>query len=245
MVSSRTKAKQKKFIFGQSFLFVLVAFFAGYILLQSPIFIIDRILVTGNKELSETEILQSSGLVTGLNIFKADLHSASAEVNLLPMVKDVSMHRNYPSQIMIEVVEREPLALIMVQDYFVELDEQGYYLRQGNISTKGLPIITGIQLEEPALGQKITEDKLNIALQVIQEINLELRENLSEVHINKVNLITLYTLDGIECRLGSQENISTKGNTLLQVIKELKEGNKQIEYIDFSNANLPVVKYKD
>ncbi len=237
--------KKKKFIFWQSFFFIFVMLLAGYVLLQSPFFIITKITVEGNNKVTAGEIVQMSGLVTGLNIFKADLPTASAKVKVLPMIKEVNIIRDFPDTIVIKVVERKPVVLVVIDDNFVELDAEGYYLRQGNVAATGLPVVTGVQLQAAGPGKKVTGKSLNAALQVVQALTGQLRDNLSEVHVNNVGLVTLYTLDGIECRLGTAEDAAIKGDYFLQVIEDLQEGNKNIEYVDFSIINSPVVKYKD
>ncbi len=237
--------KKKKFIFWQSFFFIFIMFLAGYVLLQSSIFTITKIAVQGNNKLTAGEIVQVSGIVTGMNIFKADLQTAFARVKVLPMIKEVKINRDFPDTIVIEIVERKPVALVAVDGHFVELDAEGYYLRTGSVAANGLPVVTGVQVQAVGPGKKVTGKRLDIALQVVQELNDELLNNLSEVHVDNVGLVTLYTLDGIECRLGTPENVGTKGDYFIQVIKELQEGNKSIKYVDFSIINSPVVKYKD
>ncbi len=241
----RAVGKKKKFIFWQSFFFIFIMFMASYVLLQSPIFTITKITVQGNNKLIREEVVQVSGIVTGMNIFKADMQTASARVKVLPMIKEVKIDRDFPDTIVIKIVERKSVALVAVDEHFVELDAEGYYLRTGSVAANGLPVITGVHVQAVGPGKKVTGKRLDIALQVVQELNDELRNNLSEVHVDNVGLVTLYTLDGIKCRLGTPENIVTKGDYFLQVIQELQEGNKSIEYVDFSIINSPVVKYKN
>ncbi|WP_347488326.1 FtsQ-type POTRA domain-containing protein [Desulfoscipio sp. XC116] len=247
MVAGPVRAvhKKKKFILWQSFFLIFIVLLAAYILLQSPIFTISKIIVQGNNKVTAGEIVQVSGIVTGMNIFKADLHTASAKVNVLPMIKGVNIIRNFPDNIIIKVVERVPVALVVVDGKFVELDAEGYYLRAGSAAATGLPVVTGINVQAAGPGKKVKGKELDVALRVVQELGVQLRNSLSEVHVGNVGLITLYTLEGIECQLGMPENVAVKGNYFLQVIKELQAGDKNIEYVDFSIVNSPVVKYKD
>jgi len=237
--------KKKKFIFWQSFFFIFIMLLASYVLLQSPIFTISKISVQGNNNLAAGEIVQVSGVVTSLNIFKADLQTASERVKVLPMIKEVNIIRDFPDTIVIKVVEREPVVLVIVDGNFVELDAEGYYLRKGSVSAAGLPVVTGVQVFSGGPGEKVTGKRLDVALRVVQELSSPLRDSLSEVHVDNVGLVTLYTLNGIECRLGKPGNVGTKGDYFLQVINELQNVNKNIEYVDFSIINSPVVKYAD
>lgn len=237
--------KYKGFLLWQSFFFVLALFLAIYILFRSPLFIIDRVIVQGHSLLNESEIVRASGIVTGLNIFQADLQTATAKIEALPIIKDVRVDRRFPSTIVIKVVERVPVALVVHDGRFVELDEQGYYLRQGRAGTTGLPVITGIVVQKASPGRPVEGNRLDTALQVMLELPAELRSSLSEVHLGQDQGVVLYTLEGVECQLGLPDQVNQKGDYFLQVQRELEEKGKIIEYVDFSVINSPVVKYKN
>lgn len=239
------RVKKKRFIFWQSFFFIFLVLMAAYVLLQSPVFTINRISVSGNNTLAAREIIKVSGIVTGMNIFKVDLKTATEKIQVLPMVKEVNTIRKLPNTILIKVEERVPVALVVGNGRFIELDAQAYYLREGSAATSGLPVITDMQVQVPGPGQPVKGEGLQTALQVVQELPDKLRNQLSEVHISDNDMVILYTLDGIQCRLGLPEDIVTKGNYFLQVQNELQNEQKTIEYVDFSYVGSPVVKYKD
>lgn len=239
------RTKKKKFIFWQSFFFIFIVLMAAYVLLQSPIFNISKIIVRGNSSLTAGELIKVSGIVTGMNIFKADLQIAAEKVRVLPVVKDVSITRKLPGDVIIEVEERVSAALVVADGRFLELDTEGYYLREGSAAASGLPVITGITVQVAEPGQLVKGEGLKTALRVVRELPAGLRKELSEVHIGEDGMVTLYTLDGIQCRLGLPEDVAVKGSYFLQVQQELQDGHKSIEYVDFSFVGSPVVKYKD
>jgi len=236
---------KKKAIFWQSFFFVFVVLLAAYVLLQSPLFLIKNVDVRGNSLLTASEVARISGIVTDENIFKADLKTGVDRVKTLPLVKDVDIVRKYPGTVVITVQERVPVALVVVDGNFVELDHSGYYLRQGKAGTTGLPVITGVPVESASPGRLVQGKGLDIALKVVESIPAELCADLSEVHVAGDGCVTLYTLDGVECRLGLPEELDSKGSYILQVLENLRNQNAQtIEYVDFSIISSPVVKYK-
>lgn len=236
--------KHKGFILWQSFFFVLALLLAFYILFRSPLFIIDRVVVQGHGLLKESEIVRASGIVTGLNIFQADLQSATSKIQSMPVIKEVQVERILPGTIAVKVVERVPVALVVHDGRFLELDEQGHYLRQGQAGTAGLPVLTGIVVQKASPGRPVAATHLDLALQVVQELPPTLRAKLSEVHLGQDRRVVLYTMDGVECQLGLPDEIYQKGDYFLQVQRELGEKGKVIEYVDFSVLNSPVVKYK-
>lgn len=238
-------AKQRS-IYWQSFFFIFVVLLAAYVLFQSPFFLITNIEVRGNSMLTASEITEVSGIVTGVNIFKADLKTAMDRVKMLPLVKNVEAGRKYPGTVVIMVQERTPVALVVVERDFVELDADGYYLRRGKISAAGLPVITGVPVKSAGPGKRVEGSGLDTALQVVEQLPAGLCEVLSEVHVAGDGRVTLYTMDGVECRLGLPENVDSKGSYILQVLDNLRNQNaKSIEYVDFSIISSPVVKYRE
>ncbi|SFG28780.1 cell division protein FtsQ [Desulfotomaculum arcticum] len=236
---------KKRYIFWQSFFFIFIVLLAAYVLLQSPIFTISNIYVLGNNSLSAGDVIKVSGIVTGMNIFKADLNAAAGKIMAIPMVKDAQTIRKFPHTVVIEISERSPVALVLLEGRFVEVDAEGVYLRQGKAGTTGLPVITGGKLQVSGPGKPVQGTEFEKALKVVGQLPVELRQNLSEVNVGGDERVTLYTIEGTECKLGFAEDAGKKGNYILQVLQELKEQGKKIEYVDFSIANSPVVKYRN
>lgn len=235
---------KRRAIFWQSFFFVLIILLAVYVLLQSPLFLIKKIDVRGNSLLTSGELAGISGIETGVNIFKADLKKSEERVKTLPLVKDTDITRHYPGTVVITVHERIPVAMVTADGNFVELDNAGYYLRQGKVSAAGLPVITGVPVQSAGPGRPVEGKGLATALGVVESIPAELCAVLSEVHMAGNGSVVLYTLDGVECRLGLPKELGTKGDYILQVLENLRKQNARIEYVDFSIISSPVVKYK-
>lgn len=241
---ARTGGK-KRVVLWQSFFFVLIVLMAAYVLFKTPVFNITGITVQGNKLLTAGEITRASGLVTGMNIFRADLKTATGRIKSLPVIKEVKITRRLPGTVLVQVKERVPVALVVAGGRFVELDAEGYYLREGSAGTTGLPVITGFQVQAPGPGRPVKGAGMATALKVVRELPGALRSMLSEVHVDRDGRVTFYTLDGIECRLGLNGDVSQKGDYFLQVLKELKKKGKNIEYVDFTILSSPVVKYSN
>jgi cell division protein FtsQ len=241
---ARTGGK-KRVILWQSLFFIFILLMAAYVLFKSPVFNIGKIIVQGNNLLTAGEIVRVSGIVTGMNIFQADLKTAAGRIRSLPVIKEVKVDRRFPGTVLIEVTERVPVALVVTGGRFVELDAEGYYLREGSAGATGLPVITGMRVQAAGPGRPVKGAGIDTALRVVRELPGALRSVLSEVHVGGDGRVTLYTLEGIECRLGLPGDVYQKGNYFLQVLKELKEKGKNIEYVDFSILSSPVVKYRN
>ncbi|MBM7855217.1 cell division protein FtsQ [Desulfohalotomaculum tongense] len=241
MTGVRPLEKRSKPNFLQGVFFILLVCLTVYVLLQSPIFNIRKIEIVGRNQISREKLVKLSGVVLGSNIFKVDLHSGEEKISLLPAVKEVKIKRRFPSTVVISITEREPMALLAAPGGFIELDKEGIYLRQGEFNKLFLPVITGCRVKEIEPGEKVTEKTVITALEVIDKLPPELTNQLSEVHVDN-NKVTIYTIDGVQGRLGLPENIYRKGDVFLQVLNQMHDG-KKIEYIDLTSFKSPVVKY--
>lgn len=235
--------KRRRYNLWQSVFFVFLVLLALYILLRSPIFEVRGVTVEGNHYLAAEKILSVSGINTGENIFKINLQEASERLRIIPMLKSVELERRMPSNVLIKVTERSPVALFPTSDGFIQVDAEGVYLQKGSPSDRNLPVVTGIKYIVPSPGRPLKGEGLDTALQVVRELPAVLLPQLSEVNVNDQGSICLYTMDGVQCRLGPPGDVSEKGIVLSRVLEELKAKNKKIEYVDLSYVGSPVVKY--
>lgn len=235
-------ARERKNIW-RGFLFVFLFLTGVYILFKSPLFEVKKIEVQGNNQLAKNEIIKASGLYKGVNIFKISVKEARANLSAIPVLKEVIIRRDLPSTISIVVKERQAFALLPVENGFVEIDEQGVFIRKSNKIREGLPVLTGMQFAAATPGEKIAGQELDKVLKAVGELPPSLVVRLSEIHFSDGALV-LYTAGGVQCRLGSLRGTAEKGKILLQVLDELKGKNKVIEYVDLSFVGSPVVKYK-
>lgn len=243
MTEKERVKKNRRYNLWESVFFLLIVLLALYILLRSPLFEVQDVAVTGNQYLKAEKIVSVSGISIGENIFKINLHNAAEKLKIIPMLKSAEMDRELPSRVVIRVVERRPLALLPAGEGFVQVDGDGVYLQRGSPSDLNLPVITGVKASIPPPGKPIEAEGLSSALLVIEKMPPVLIPQLSEVNIGPQGDVVLYTMDGVQCRLGGTEDLAEKGLVLSQVLDELKTKGKKIEYIDLSYVGTPVVKY--
>ncbi|AQS60491.1 cell division protein FtsQ [Desulforamulus ferrireducens] len=238
----RTGAPRKKNHLVQSVFFILLVAVAAYVILQSPIFEIREFVVTGNRQLPKEDLIKYSGLNYGANLFKVNLSDAEEKLSLVPLVKKATMERVLPDKIVINVVERKAVALVPWENSFIKVDSDGVYLQKGQIAS-ALPIITGLQIKANGPGKKIDSEHLPVALNALTQLPRTLVMNLSEININEAGQIYLYTIDGVQGRMGLPTDLPYKANVFQQVISSIEQPGDEIEYVDLSNPKVPVVKY--
>jgi len=225
---------------GGSIFFILLLLLVVYILICSSFFEIQKVEVKGNIFYTTEKIKSLAAIDLHKNIFKVDLTAASSRIKKLPMIREAEVKRELPSGVLISIVEREPVAFLFTAPNFILIDEEGVYCRKGKISEADLPVVTGFSVHVPSEGQAIQNQFLTVALDVVKSLPQGLSGTLSEINVDKNKKITIYTLDGIRCRMGFPDNISRKGDVLGQVLDKLED--REIDYIDLSSADCPVIK---
>ncbi|MHB9095123.1 MAG: cell division protein FtsQ/DivIB [Eubacteriales bacterium] len=233
--------KKRRWHIIQSLFFIFVLFLAVFFFLQSSFFRVKDIQIQGNKQLPREEVAALTGLVKGVNIFKANLKEAQNRVALHPIIKQVDISRILPATIVINLTERKPIGLIANPGHFISVSDDGYYLsRVNNLSSLNLPIITGVKILESDPGQELTDEKLKAALDYLLAMPLNIRAAVSEINVSDLNNIRIFTIDKAEVRLGDTGRINDKIKLYREVIGQKYQS--RIQYIDISYRGNPVVK---
>lgn len=224
-------------------LFILVS--VGLVFfLHSGFFSIQEIKVNGLTNVPEGEIRKFAGQVQGQNIFLFDKSVLSRRIKLHPLVLEVSFQRKLPGTLIIQISERTPAALILVPKGVIEVDSQGVFLRRlESWPNNDNPVIDGIEIPESAgPGQNISNPALTSALLLLSQAPSALLPLIGEVHINKIEQITLYLTSGVEVRLGKADNWQTKLAALFQLLNDESYQSFQhgVRYIDYTAAK-PVI----
>ncbi|MCQ2559799.1 MAG: cell division protein FtsQ, partial [Clostridia bacterium] len=138
-----------------------------------------------------------------------------------------------------------PLALLGTHNKCVQSDAEGVYLGVGSYGDLGLPLINNQEITLGKPGEKIQGKNLDKILTGVAQIPSELREKISEINYTDEEGFVFYTLDGIQCRIGFPEDMSKKGQALLDILSNLQNQGHKVVYINMSYVGNPVVKYEE
>jgi len=251
---ARTKEKKKK---KSPFLKFLLSFFllgllgiGGYYFLSLPIWKIQEVVVTGTKILSAEEIRSLSGIPYGENLFWADFTHAQKNLEKISAIEKFNFYRIPPGTVLIKIKEREPIAVVILENKSAVVDREGYLLNRSpkislSISNlEELPVISGISTYE-----LIGEEKINPRVAyLLPNLILELSRSLGshKIHLELGNFENMSFLldDLLRVKIGRDENLSEKIEILKGLLKELAGRWGQVEYVDVRFPNNPVVKYR-
>jgi len=94
-------------------------------LMSSEHFAVSEVNIVGNRQLSSAEVLNLSGISRGMNILEVSLADMSQSLRGNPWIENVTVRRQLPDQISIEVQEREPLFWVQQAGTMYYADRNG------------------------------------------------------------------------------------------------------------------------
>ena len=165
-----------------------------------------------------------------------------------PYVKAARVSKQYPSEIRIEIIEREPIAIVNI-DPMVFLDEGGFVLPDlGNLNNHDLPIMSNFNsdIELYPYGGKAMSVKVIECISFLSKLRNQykrLYDNLSEIKISSNNEIELILADQPTNIYLGNENINSRINILKEFEKELNPNTiSRFSYIDIRYDNQVIAK---
>ncbi|MFB3071969.1 MAG: cell division protein FtsQ/DivIB [bacterium] len=220
---------------------------------SSPLFLASDVEVRGLKNLEREGLLKRTGLEPAPNLLALDLSEATSRLLAEPWVERVKLERHLPSRLIVEVVEREAVAVVRAPGRSgaveVLVDGEGMVLRAAKADDRlRFPVLVGAQGPAPNPGIRFADPKVASGLAVLQAtegLPLMGRRSLAVVDCTYTGRIVLKGR-------GSQAVVAVRGGDLERkfarlktLAVELKRRHGNIRYIDLSFDRLVIVKGGD
>ncbi|WP_022664419.1 cell division protein FtsQ/DivIB [Desulfospira joergensenii] len=128
----------------------LGAILAHDLVTQSPLFLVKKILISGDQRVVKNEILKLAALEEPCNIFKVNLNIMEKQIASHPWIARASVRRSLFSTLIIRVDEETPLAIVNVENMArILINTQGRPFKEYDPETdqvESLPVISGVDL---------------------------------------------------------------------------------------------------
>lgn len=216
------------------------------ILLTSPLLEIEHVDVLGVNRISKEDVISLSGITAGDNLFSVDKRLLTRRLKKEPWIDTVAIKRRLPDKLVIEIEERQPIAIINMDDLYL-VDIKGVVFKG---LSKGeavdLPIITGFSMDE--LDKVEASGLLFMAFDLLEILSKERVlgiNDISEINIDKNYGLAIYTLkEGIKIDMGNSD-FEEKLERLERLIS-IRNGNfTGVEYIDMNNPRGIIVRMSE
>ena len=177
-------------------------------LLTTQRFAVATIEVRGISRVGPDQILAVAAIQHGTNIFKLDTMGVIDRVESLPEVRRADVVRELPNRVVISVEERRPFTLVH-GGRLHWMDEEGRLLGASpEAVAPPMPVISGLSADELASMRTAPGPKARAAIGVIRALLRSgngLTAEISEIDMSRREGPVLYTVDGVEVRLGSED----------------------------------------
>jgi len=217
-------------------------------LLTSPRVAVAQLEMRGLSRHGEEEVRAAAGIEAGENLFRLDPEAVAHRLERLPWVKRAQVIRSLPNQVILLIEERQPFTLAVGAGRLYWLDEEGAVLGpEPRAVAPALPLIAGIMGEDQADGRAVSVERTRMGVALLRTIlrtGSQLATRLSEIDVGRTDEgPVLYTVDGIELRLGSEWGEERLGR-LEAVLAQLQAQQEPVASIDFRFRDQVVLKLK-
>lgn len=257
--SGRTKRKRILrdafgWVFGLSLVLVAVPLLSAafahsyYALLESNWPQIKEIEITNIKHLQRDDVLNSMGIPRGTNLFNVRAVQLADRLESLPWVRFAVVRIDLSGRIVVDITEREPLAVVHTSDFFL-LDSEGkLFLPAQPAEYSDLLLVTGVADSDLEDGRYLRDEPFGALKDLLQALE-RVRDwfpprHISECHWQKTRGFTLYTTQGgipIQLGLGDFNEKLARLNRIFAVLMD-RQCLDEVKRIDVDYPNRAYVE---
>jgi cell division protein FtsQ len=194
---------------------LVVLLVAGLItaLLMLPALRIQHVVVVGERQVSEADILQLADVPMGTALVRLPIGAVTARVASLPAVAHVKVVRVWPDTVRIEIDERQPVAYADLADgSFGLIDRRGAVYRTITTKPDGLPHVVATTVES---GTPDSFDPLTLAaVTVASGLPRPVARRVDTVWAASPQDVRLQLADGAQVRWGAPTDNAMKAAVL-------------------------------
>lgn len=177
---------------------------AVYAVWFSSVLDVERVRVLGGSQ--GDEVLAAASIPLGVPIARVDTASVQQRVSAIPWVKSVDVRRGWPSEIVIAVTERVPVARKMTEGGAQGVDAEGVAFSPQSKLPDNLVVVTA---NGPALAASV---------EVLQALPPEIKNRVTRVAASTRDDVRLHLKSGAIVRWGSAQEPEFKSQVLLALL---------------------------
>ena len=186
---------------------VVGGYYAVALLLAAPLLAVNHLVVRGNDQLSEREVLAVVSGLLGENILTVDLEAYRQRLVASPWLRDGTLRRILPSTVEVVVNERRPVAVARFGDQLYLVDERGTVIdRHGpRFAEFDLPIIDGLA-DRDRLAPVVDPGRWALAARLLEQLGPypEVLGGISQIDVSDpYDAVVLLSDDSALLRLGN------------------------------------------
>lgn len=179
----------------------------------TALFGIREVRVTGGELLTPAEIRAAAGVPDGISLARVDVDAVRDRVAALPPVARVTVTRDWPHTLHIQVVERRPEAVVPQSGRYAVIDATGVVFQTVSKRPADLPVL---RVATPGPEDSATR----AGLEVLAALTTELRGQLVEIEVAGPARITVKLRGGRSVVWGDSSDNETKARVATALLPQ-------------------------
>jgi cell division septal protein FtsQ len=199
--------------------------------------------VTGNRSLSESQVLSLARLPEGANLLSVSLRRARARLESDLRVRSAKVRRDFPDKVTIQIAERQPFAILKSPTGWHLVDDEGVIFADiaspNDNRRKGLPTITlNSNLKE---GERATR-----SVKCFERAAELFADHVVGVVVSCDGTYSLKLSPGLVVRLGAGTgaDLNKRIELAAEILRRDKSLCREAEYLDVSCCEAPACKLR-
>ena len=245
-VGTAAKKKTKRPVsYGEKWLlfssFILLLIMIIYIGTQCGM---EKIVVNGNQTYTKDEVEASIRNNMAGNTVVFSVAGAVMKNDYLPFIDDMEVTYVDQNTVLVEVSEKLRAGIIEENGEYFYFDKDGVIRENGTRRIKNVPIVTGLQMNNCILNEKIEPKESGVFAIILKMTQLITKYEISvtEISFNTISDIRL-KCGGLQIRLGNSEELDAKMAELPGVIESLYGRQGIVNMESFTEAN-KIISYE-
>ncbi|HWB81736.1 MAG TPA: FtsQ-type POTRA domain-containing protein [Nannocystaceae bacterium] len=169
----------------------------------SPRFEVRGLEFRPTTHVDDAHLRQLLALPPGTNILSLELDGLAERITADPWVARATVNRELPDTLRVEIEEHQPIA-VLAAGALLLVSREGEPFKQLEPGERGqLPVVTGVTGTELVADPEGARARIGRAIEAIDAYATKRRPLLSEIHVDTLGGVTLYTAQvGAQLRLG-------------------------------------------
>lgn len=179
---------------------------AAHFVLTAARFAVTAVDVRGASRVAPRAIAEAAAIAPGTNLLRLRTDEVERRVEALPAIRHAEVIRAWPNRVTIVVEERRPFTLVHAGRLHW-VDEEGVPVGvEREAVAPRAPVISGLTPDELAVMRERPSPRAQEAIALIRVLlrsGSSLVDQISEIDVSRPDDPVLYTVDGVEVRLGA------------------------------------------
>lgn len=210
-----------------------------------PYFTVSEIVVTPTKHVRPGALLESADLRAGASLWRLDPERLEDRLEAHPWIRRASVRREFPRRLVVDVAEREPVAILFLEQLYYVDSTGTAFVKVGERDPLDLPFVTGVEAAILADERPYARHSIRQALRLLRSMAAAgLPFRISEVHIERERGITVFPVEPRVALTFGWSGFGTKLGRLGRVLQDFKGRERQIREIDLTMGTAAVVRLR-